>query len=99
MEVGEPAQGLDILADRVGPDHDLDAVVAESRGDLEGRRRRLRIDGRRGQRYLRIGNAHGFLAHPSHLRTPGAVLPPGPAPRPPVRRPSPSAREPSHSRP
>ena len=52
--VGEAAQRLDVLADRIGPHHDLDAVVAEARGDLEGRRRGLRIDGGRGQGDLRI---------------------------------------------
>ena len=60
--VGEPAQRVDVLADRVGPDHDLDAVVAEPRGELEGARRRLRIDRGGRQRDLRLGyprDCHG----------------------------------------
>ncbi|BFO14157.1 hypothetical protein SHKM778_05450 [Streptomyces sp. KM77-8] len=55
--VAESAQRLDVLADRVGPHHDLDAVVAEARGDLEGRRRRLRVDGGRRQGDLRVRDA------------------------------------------
>ena len=61
--VGEAAQRLDVLADRIGPDHDLDAVVAQARGDLEGRRRRLRIDRSRRQGDLRIRDAHHWFCH------------------------------------
>ena len=32
MVVRQPAQRRDVLADRIGPDHDLDAVVAQPRG-------------------------------------------------------------------
>jgi hypothetical protein len=39
--VRQPPQRGDVLADRVGPDHDLDAVVAEPPGELEGVGRRL----------------------------------------------------------
>ena len=52
--VGQPPQRVGVLADRVGPDHDLDAVVAEPRGELEGGRRRLRVDRRGRQRDLRL---------------------------------------------
>ena len=34
--VDEPPYRLDLLADRVGADHDLDAVVAQPGGELEG---------------------------------------------------------------
>ena len=66
--VREPAQRLDVLADGVGPDHDLDAVVAQTRGDLEGRRRRLRIDGGRRQGDLRIRDAHHWFCHGDRVR-------------------------------
>ena len=70
VEVGQAPQCLDVLADRVGPHHDLDAVVAEARSDLEGRRRGLRIDGGRGQGDLRIGYAHSRLSHSRQPKAP-----------------------------
>ena len=40
----EVLDGIDVLADRVDADHDLDGVVAEASGQLERARRRLRVD-------------------------------------------------------
>ena len=54
--VGQPAQGLGVLADRVGPDHDLDAVVAQPGRDLEGRRAVERV--RRGRRQRDLAPGH-----------------------------------------
>ena len=56
MVVREPAQRLDVLAHRVGPDHDLDAVVAEPCRDLERAGGRLGIGRRGGERHLRRGH-------------------------------------------
>src|SRR5580692_9870602 len=50
--VREPAQDIQILADRVHGDHDFDAVKAKSRRCLESVRRPLGIDRGRGQRHL-----------------------------------------------
>lgn len=71
--VAEPAQRVDVLADGVVPDHDLDAVVPEARGDLEGRRRRLRIDRGRRQGDLRIRDPHDGLCHGGQVTGCGRV--------------------------
>ncbi len=71
--VRQAAQRVDVLADRIRPHHDLDAVVSEARGDLEGGRRGLRIDGGGGQGDLRGGDADGFC-HGDRVRGP---RPPG----------------------
>src|SRR5690349_22465975 len=42
--VGKPPQHLDVLADRVGRDHDLEAVVAELGRDLERDRKSTRLN-------------------------------------------------------
>ena len=49
--LGQATQRSGVLAHRVGPDHDLDAVVPERRGQLESRRRRLGEDRGAGQEY------------------------------------------------
>ena len=54
--VGQPAQGVRVLADRVGPDHHLDAVEAEVGGHLEGRGAGLRVARGGGQGDLRAGH-------------------------------------------
>jgi hypothetical protein len=61
--VRQPLERLGVLADRIRPDHHLDAVVAEARGDLEGGGRRLGIDRRRRQGDLCRGDpddCHGL---------------------------------------
>ena len=75
------AQGVRVLAHRVGPDHHLDAVEAEVGSHLEGGRAGLRVAGRGGQGDLRARHPH----RPLHDRQPmpsaasGAVHPVEPA--------------------
>ena len=77
--VGQPAQRLHVLADGIGPHHDLDAVVAEPGGDLEGGGGGLGVDRGGGQRDLRLpaglAGASGFPPGPPE--TSGAPRRPG----------------------
>src|SRR5690606_33210264 len=55
--VGKPLDHVDVLAHRVGADHDLDAVVSQARGQFERIGRAFRIYRSGGQCDLRIGHA------------------------------------------
>ena len=72
MVVGEPADGVDVLGDGIGEDHQLDTVVAQPRRELEGHGHGLRIDRCGGQRDLRGGYAHPMRRMTSHGSTLGA---------------------------
>ena len=62
--VRQPLQRRHVLADRVGRHHHLDAVVPKPGGDLERRRRRLRVDRGRRQRDRAVGTwARGRTCH------------------------------------
>src|SRR6266487_3432611 len=76
--VGEPAQDIHVLADQVGRNHDLDAVVAEPGRGLEGVRRFLREDRGAGQCHQctrsRCNAAQGVSHSPDSLRPIPACL-------------------------
>ena len=67
--VGQPPDGVDLLAHRVEEHHELDPVVAQPGGQLEGRGRRLGVGRRGGQRDPGAWDPH-HLAHVDQRRRP-----------------------------
>ena len=65
VQLGERAQRAGLLGHRVGPDHDLDAVVAHPGGVLEGGRAVLRVDRGRGERDRDVRDGHRRRRAPS----------------------------------
>jgi hypothetical protein len=59
--VRQPAENVDVLARRIGGHHDLETVVSELRGHLEGGGRFLRVDGRSRQHDRRVGYLEDFF--------------------------------------
>src|SRR6266496_2932102 len=71
--VGEPPDHLDVLADRVGRDQDLDPVITETCGDLERVRRPIRNDRGRGQRDEGPGGLDGAAQRDSFTQVARAL--------------------------
>jgi hypothetical protein len=77
VSLGELDDGIDVLGDRLGPHHQLDAVVAECRGVLEGGLGPQRIYRGRRQTDLDCG-AHVVYSAAVVAVNPTAAAPTGP---------------------